>query len=66
METAHFIERGNKMGSLLRWCEACRIYTMKDVCVKCSSKTRIPIPARFSINDHYGKYRRELKRCGAL
>ena len=56
------------MGSLLRKCTAasCGEYTIKsDACPKCGAKTRIPVPARFSLEDHYGEYRRKLKRLGA-
>lgn len=52
-----------KMGTLMRKCEKCSEYTLKDVCKKCGAKTVVPVPSRFSPEDRYGKYRRMLKRC---
>ncbi len=42
-------------------CEKCHAYTMNKVCPKCNSKTITQKPAKFSIEDKYGKYRRMLK-----
>ncbi len=43
----------------------CGAYTLKNICPKCGRKTYTPIPARFSPEDPYGKYRRMLrKECG--
>jgi H/ACA ribonucleoprotein complex subunit 3 len=51
------------MGKLLRKCSACGQYTIsKEVCPKCGGKTINPNPARFSLTDKYGKYRRKLKK----
>jgi len=47
--------------SLLRYCEHCKEYTMKQVC-KCGNKTIQAAPPRFSPEDKYGKYRRILKK----
>ncbi|MFH0867828.1 MAG: RNA-protein complex protein Nop10 [Candidatus Woesearchaeota archaeon] len=41
-------------------CETCGKYTMKDVCV-CNGKSLTPKPAKFSIDDKYGSYRRKAK-----
>jgi H/ACA ribonucleoprotein complex subunit 3 len=46
----------------LRKCMACSRYTMKDLCPSCGQKTIEPGPAKYSPEDHYGKYRRALKR----
>ncbi len=34
---------------------------MKDVCRRCDVKTENPKPAKFSVEDPYGKYRRKAK-----
>ena len=34
---------------------------MKKTCTKCNSETINPKPARFSVDDRYGKYRRKAK-----
>lgn len=48
--------------TLMHKCRSCDIYTLEKVCPKCGSGTSTPIPARFSPEDHYGKYRRMLLR----
>ncbi|NOQ37476.1 RNA-protein complex protein Nop10 [archaeon] len=49
------------MSSIL-FCRACRRYTMESKCPICSEKTVDPTPPRFSPQDKYGSYRREMKR----
>ncbi|PPA79109.1 MAG: RNA-protein complex protein Nop10 [Candidatus Methanomarinus sp.] len=49
------------MGLHINKCEACGIYTIKDNCPECGSHTINPRPARFSLEDRYGKYRRLMK-----
>lgn len=44
---------------------ACGEYTLREVCPRCGSKATDPRPARFSPEDHYGQYRRDLKRKDA-
>lgn len=39
----------------------CRTYTMEEKCPKCQGKAFSPHPPRFSPEDRYGKYRRQLK-----
>ncbi|MBU90278.1 ribosome biogenesis protein [Candidatus Woesearchaeota archaeon] len=41
-------------------CQDCGKYTMKDSCV-CNGKALTPKPAKFSIEDKYGSYRRKAK-----
>jgi len=48
------------MRSLMFKCDKCGLYTLKGTCPKCGSPTRVPIPARFSPQDHYGEFRRRL------
>jgi H/ACA ribonucleoprotein complex subunit 3 len=42
----------------IKKCCSCNIYTMKESCPKCGSKTANPHPPSFSPEDKYGKYRR--------
>ncbi|MBL7148104.1 MAG: RNA-protein complex protein Nop10 [Nanoarchaeota archaeon] len=42
-------------------CPKCSTYTLQSSCPNCNSKTLSPKPAKFSINDKYGKYRRIAK-----
>ncbi|MCE5296704.1 MAG: RNA-protein complex protein Nop10 [Euryarchaeota archaeon] len=48
------------MKTSLRKCDTCQEYTLKDLCPRCGKATIVPIPARFSPDDRYGKYRRML------
>jgi H/ACA ribonucleoprotein complex subunit 3 len=52
------------MKTLMFKCVACGIYTLEETCPKCGAKAKIPMPARFSPEDHYGEYRRKLLRQG--
>ena len=47
------------MRSIMK-CGNCGKYTMKDVCV-CGGKALTPKPAKFSVEDKYGSYRRKAK-----
>ena len=47
------------MRSILK-CQGCGKYTMKEACV-CGGKALTPKPAKFSIEDKYGSYRRKAK-----
>ncbi len=42
-------------------CPKCKRYTLNKSCPKCSSETFSNMPAKFSIEDKYGKYRRIFK-----
>jgi H/ACA ribonucleoprotein complex subunit 3 len=46
----------------LLYCNICEIYTLDKKCSKCKNKTVIKNPPRYSPQDHYGKYRRKLKK----
>ena len=50
------------MKTLLRYCDHCGEYSLHDVCPRCGNPTRIPVPPKFSPEDHYGKYRRMAKK----
>jgi len=52
--------------NLLRYCKNCKTYTLQEVCRNCGKKTNSAAPPRFSIQDHYGKYRRMLKKRSEL
>ncbi|MCL7415923.1 MAG: RNA-protein complex protein Nop10 [ANME-2 cluster archaeon] len=49
------------MGQHINKCTQCGNYTLKDCCDQCNSPAVNPRPARFSLEDRYGKYRRLLK-----
>jgi len=49
------------MKTLLRKCSSCREYTLKEPCPKCGGTTFMTMPAKYSPEDRYGKYRRRLK-----
>ena len=46
----------------LFYCNNCKTYTLDKICIKCKGKSVIRNPPRFSPQDHYGKYRRKLKK----
>lgn len=48
------------MKTLLKRCDACKTYTMRDVCPHCGSPATRRAPARYSPQDRYGEYRRRL------
>ncbi|HKZ98495.1 MAG TPA: RNA-protein complex protein Nop10 [Thermoplasmata archaeon] len=52
------------MRTLLRICRACARYTLRDACPSCGAATAMPLPARYSPEDRYGKYRRRLRKEG--
>jgi H/ACA ribonucleoprotein complex subunit 3 len=43
-------------------CPDCGTYTIRERCPRCSKTPVQPIPAKYSPEDHYGKYRREAKK----
>lgn len=50
-----------KMSKIILKCVECGIYTLKDKC-DCGATTLDPRPAKFSIEDKWGKWRRIAKR----
>jgi len=48
--------------SSIRYCTRCKDYTLEEKCRKCGEDTVVKKPARFSPQDHYGVYRRALKK----
>lgn len=53
------------MSVLMRYCKACRDYTLKDDCPRCGAKVAQNTPAKYSPEDPYGDYRRKLKKLDA-
>lgn len=48
---------------LMHKCTSCGDYTLQtDACPKCNGKVEAARPAKYSPEDHYGEYRRKLKR----
>jgi len=45
----------------MRKCPNCSRYTFSEVCPVCGTATVNPEPPRYSPEDKYGKYRRQLK-----
>ncbi|MHA1654630.1 MAG: nucleolar RNA-binding Nop10p family protein [Candidatus Thorarchaeota archaeon] len=44
-------------------CTVCHEYTLEeDRCPRCSGSVASPYPAKFSLQDKYGEYRRRAKR----
>lgn len=43
-------------------CPNCNQYTLKQICDACNVKTLTPKPAKFSIEDKQGHYRRLYKK----
>ena len=49
------------MGQRMARCMGCGSYTLKEICSSCKENTITPHPPKFSPEDRYGKYRRQLK-----
>jgi len=47
---------------VMRRCPVCQEYTLADSCPRDGARTLDPRPAKFSPEDPYGKYRRQLRR----
>jgi len=45
-------------------CKICQNYTLQAKCPKCSGEAISQIPPKYSPEDKYGKYRREVKAEG--
>lgn len=49
------------MKNQIFYCKSCDHFTLKDKCPKCNKKTINPKPAKYSLDDKWGKYRRLAK-----
>ena len=49
------------MSSIILYCKSCKKYTLKEVCKVCKKTTVTTKPAKFSVDDKWGKYRRKWK-----
>ncbi|HET6581465.1 MAG TPA: RNA-protein complex protein Nop10 [Methanoregula sp.] len=49
------------MSGRIRCCKTDHTYTLSATCPVCGKPTAIAHPARFSVEDRYGKYRRMAK-----
>jgi H/ACA ribonucleoprotein complex subunit 3 len=49
------------MNKHILFCNSCKKYTIKETC-SCGSLTKSVKPAKFSLEDKWGKYRREAKK----
>jgi len=43
-------------------CSSCNNYTLETSCPKCQKPTITPKPPKYSPEDKYGEYRRQIKR----
>ncbi|MDP7506040.1 MAG: RNA-protein complex protein Nop10, partial [Candidatus Woesearchaeota archaeon] len=50
------------MANAILKCKECGQYTMEKNCPKCNGEAVSVIPAKFSPEDKYGKYRRAQKQ----
>ena len=50
------------MSGKIRRCGADNTYTLSLVCPVCGGSTSLAHPARFSVQDRFGKYRRVSKQ----
>lgn len=50
---------------LMHKCTACQAYTLQEACPQCGARAVPPQPAKYSPEDHYGDYRRKLKKLDA-
>jgi len=48
--------------TLMFYCTSCKTYTLEETCPHCGARAKVPMPGRFSPEDHYGEYRRKLLR----
>ena len=49
------------MKNQIFYCKQCDLYTLKKLCPNCNKKTENPKPAKYSVDDKFGKYRRLAK-----
>ncbi|MFH1275643.1 MAG: RNA-protein complex protein Nop10 [Candidatus Woesearchaeota archaeon] len=50
------------MAEHIHKCNSCNTYTMEEKCPLCLIDAPRPLPPKFSPEDKYGNYRREVKK----
>ncbi|MDP3733981.1 MAG: nucleolar RNA-binding Nop10p family protein [Nanoarchaeota archaeon] len=50
------------MGARILYCRHCEKYTLEKICTLCNLATELPRPPKFSVEDKYGQYRRDVKK----
>ena len=45
-------------------CSSCQHYTLEKICSQCNLETILPKPPKYSPEDKYGTYRRNIKKLG--
>ncbi|HNX18221.1 MAG TPA: RNA-protein complex protein Nop10 [Methanoregula sp.] len=50
------------MSGKIRRCSTDNTYTLSLICPVCGGPTSVAHPARFSVQDRFGKYRRMVKQ----
>lgn len=50
------------MKKQILYCKGCDEFTLKNKCPECNKKTENPRPAKYSLDDKYGKWRRIAKQ----
>ncbi|MDD1701679.1 MAG: RNA-protein complex protein Nop10 [Methanoregula sp.] len=50
------------MSGHIRRCSADNTYTLSFICPRCGKPTAVAHPARFSVQDRFGTYRRKAKQ----
>ncbi|MBU0469943.1 MAG: RNA-protein complex protein Nop10 [Nanoarchaeota archaeon] len=50
------------MAKHIHKCYSCNEYTLEVKCPKCNQPAILPKPPKFSLNDKYSSYRREIKK----
>ncbi|QQG39113.1 MAG: ribosome biogenesis protein [Candidatus Woesearchaeota archaeon] len=50
------------MSNKIFYCKTCDIFTLKQNCTNCNKNTLTTKPAKFSLEDKHGIYRRRYKK----
>lgn len=50
------------MAEHIHKCNSCKTYSLQDHCPSCRKPTNPPLPPKFSLEDKYVQYRRDVKK----
>lgn len=50
------------MAKTINKCHKCNLYSMKDSCPECGIQIHEEKPAKYSVEDKHGEYRRKAKK----